>query len=40
MAFVGVSLAALGAPLVMFGVGIPLLALGMGLFLVAVDDNW
>lgn len=40
MAFVGISIAAVGAPLAMVGIGIPLLMLGMGLLFVAVDDDW
>ena len=40
MAVLGVSLAAVGAPLVMFGFGIPLLMLGMAMLLVAIDDDW
>jgi len=40
MAIVGMSIAAVGAPLAMFGIGIPILMLGMGLLLVALDDDW
>lgn len=40
MAITGMSLAAVGAPLMMVGVGIPLLMVGFGLLFVAIDDDW
>lgn len=40
VAFIGVSLAVVGTPLMMVGVGIPLWAVGMALLLMAVDGDW
>lgn len=40
MAILGMSIAAIGAPLMIVGIGIPLLLVGFGLLLVAADDDW
>ena len=40
MAVIGMSLVAIGAPLLMFGFGIPIFIIGMGLLLVAADGDW
>lgn len=40
MALIGVSIAAIAAPLMMVGIGIPLFMLGMSMLLVAIDGDW